>query len=81
MGDSIIAGTKIGGRRAAETNKAKYGPDFYKSIGKLGGANGNTGGFACQVACTCNLVQGNHYKANCAGTKGGRISRRTKKLA
>lgn len=40
-----MAGTKEGGASAATTNKAKYGPDFYKKIGAIGGKNGHTGGF------------------------------------
>lgn len=29
-----MAGTKNGGRRAAATNKEKYGKDFYAEIGR-----------------------------------------------
>lgn len=32
-----MAGTKAGGLKAAVTNKAKHGKDFYAKIGKLGG--------------------------------------------
>jgi len=62
-----MAGTKEGGRKAAATNKAKYGTDFYASIGKKGGKNGHTGGFAA-----------NRELARIAGAKGGRISKRGK---
>ena len=41
-----MAGTKAGGRKAASTNKTKYGKDFYAEIGRKGGKNGHTGGFA-----------------------------------
>lgn len=41
-----MAGTKEGGRAAAATNKAKYGPDYYSKIGKKGGNKSRTGGFA-----------------------------------
>lgn len=41
-----MAGTKAGGIKAAATNKAKYGKNFYSRIGKKGGKNGTTGGFA-----------------------------------
>ena len=41
-----MAGTKAGGAKAAATNKAKYGKDFYSRIGQKGGKNGTTGGFA-----------------------------------
>lgn len=65
-----MAGTVLGGKRAAETNKKKYGDDFYPRIGAIGGKNGHTGGF-----------YGNRELARVAGAKGGRISRRTKKYA
>jgi general stress protein YciG len=61
----IVAGTKEGGKKAAETNKAKYGSDFYANIGRKGGSNGHTGGFAF-----------NPELARIAGAKGGTISRR-----
>ena len=60
-----MAGTKAGGAKAAATNKVKYGKDFYSKIGKKGGQNGTTGGFAA-----------NRELARIAGQKGGRISRR-----
>lgn len=33
-----MAGTKLGGQKCAETNKKKYGADYYKRIGKAGGS-------------------------------------------
>lgn len=63
-----MAGTKAGGVKAALTNKAKHGSDFYAKIGAKGGRLGRTGGFAA-----------NPELARIAGAKGGRISRRTKK--
>jgi general stress protein YciG len=65
-----MAGTKNGGKAAAATNKAKYGANFYARIGSIGGKKGHTGGFAA-----------NRDLARIAGAKGGRISRRTKKVA
>ncbi len=65
-----MAGTKAGGRAAAETNKKRYGGDFYAKIGAVGGKKGRTGGFYA-----------NRELARIAGAKGGRISRRTKKTA
>ena len=62
-----MAGNYIGGRKARDTNKAKYGPDFYARIGAIGGRNGNTGGFAA-----------NRELARIAGRKGGLRSRRGK---
>lgn len=62
-----MAGTKLGGVKAAQTNKAKHGSDFYAKIGAKGGKLGRTGGFAA-----------NPELARIAGAKGGRISRRKK---
>ncbi len=62
-------GTIAGGQRAAITNKLKHGADFYQRIGQKGGQNGHTGGFAANPAL-----------ARIAGAKGGKISRRTKKV-
>lgn len=60
-----MAGTVAGGQRAAATNKAKYGKDFYKLIGAHGGTI-SRGGFAK-----------NSELAREAGRKGGSVSRRT----
>jgi general stress protein YciG len=60
-----MAGTKVGGAKARETNIKRHGADFYKRIGAIGGRNGHTGGFAA-----------NPELARIAGAKGGRISRR-----
>lgn len=65
-----MAGTIAGGKAAAVTNKAKYGAGFYARIGAMGGKKGKTGGFYA-----------NRELARIAGARGGRISRRTKKLA
>lgn len=61
-----MPGTKIGGTKAAATNKAKYGKDFYARIGQMGGKLGRTGGFYV-----------NRELAREAGRRGGRVSRRT----
>jgi general stress protein YciG len=60
-----MSGTKAGGQKAAATNKAKYGKDFYARIGQMGGKLGRTGGFYA-----------NRELAREAGRRGGRISRR-----
>lgn len=60
-----MAGTKEGGRKAAASNIERYGKDWYKKIGRIGGKNGHTGGFAA-----------NPELAKEAGRKGGKISRR-----
>ena len=44
--ESKMAGTKAGGLKAARTNIKTYGRDFYAEIGRKGGRNGHTGGFA-----------------------------------
>lgn len=65
-----MAGTKLGGLRAAETNKSKYGADFYAKIGAEGGKKSNPEapkGFAA-----------NRELARKAGAKGGSISKRGK---
>jgi uncharacterized protein len=64
-----MAGTKAGGLAAAATNKTKYGPDFYAKIGAMGGKAGNTGGFYA-----------NRELARIAGAKGGKISKRPKRV-
>lgn len=64
-----MSGTKAGGQKAAATNKALHGSDFYAKIGAIGGKKGRTGGFAANPAL-----------ARIAGAKGGRISRRGKKI-
>lgn len=76
-----MAGTKEGGQRAAATNKSKYGSDFYARIGAKGGKIGVTGGFAAQVECNCDVVEGSHTIPQCAGRKGGIKSRRPPKEA
>ena len=74
MGDSTTSGTIIGGRRAAATNKLND-PDFYRRIGRRGGANGKglgyTGGFAAGGE--------GRERARIYGAVGGRISRKVKK--
>ncbi len=60
-----MAGTKEGGRKAAMTNKQRYGMSFYETIGAAGGRISTGGGFAK-----------NRELAKVAGQKGGRASRR-----
>ncbi len=40
-----MPGTKEGAAKARAAIIAKYGKDFYKTVGALGGAASNTGGF------------------------------------
>mgnify|MGYP001547092909 CR=1 FL=1 len=63
-----MAGTARGGRLAAEKNKKKYGPDFYKKIGARGGRAGHNGGFAAG--------EEGRKRASYYGAIGGSISRR-----
>lgn len=60
-----MSGTPAGGQKAAQTNLKKHDKDFYKRIGKKGGQNGHTGGFAS-----------NPELAKIAGRKGGKKSKR-----
>lgn len=60
-----MAGTVSGGKKAAQKNKELHGKDFYKEIGRKGGKNGHTGGFAA-----------NPELAREAGRKGGKKSKR-----
>lgn len=62
-----MAGTKAGAQKTAETNRRKYGADYYARIGAIGGKKSRGGGFAA-----------NKELARIAGAKGGRISRRGK---
>ena len=60
-----MSGNIVGGRKAAKTNKEKYGDDFYAKIGAKGGKRCVTKGFGA-----------NPELARKAGRKGGLISRR-----
>ena len=60
-----MVGTKAGGKKAAATNRKKYGKDFYRELGRKGGRSSHTGGFAA-----------NPELVRIAGAKGGSISRR-----
>lgn len=62
-----MAGTKNGGRKAAATNKQRYGLSFYEQIGRTGGKISRGSGFAT-----------NRELAVEAGRKGGKASRRPK---
>lgn len=61
--------TKEGARKAAATNRLRHGDDFWKRIGQIGGRKGTTGGF-----------QKGSELAREAGRKGGKVSRRGKKV-
>lgn len=58
-------GTKEGAKKAVVSIKEKYGENYYREIGRKGGQNGHTGGFAYD-----------HELAVRAGAIGGKKSRR-----
>ena len=60
-----MVGTVEGGRKARNTNYKLHGRNFYREIGRKGGQNGHTGGFAA-----------NPELARIVGAIGGRKSRR-----
>lgn len=60
-----MAGTQLGGRKAAATNKALYGINFYRQIGRSGGLISRGGGFS-----------DDHEFASAMGKIGGKISRK-----
>lgn len=62
-----MPGTRLGGMKAAATNKKRYGKNFYVSIGRKGGQMSNSGGFAA-----------NPELAREAGRRGGLVSRKRK---
>jgi general stress protein YciG len=64
-----MAGNKVGGKKAALTNKTRHGSDFYARIGGKGGSKKVPKGFAL-----------NRDLARKAGAVGGSRSRRTKKV-
>ena len=65
-----MAGSRKGGLKAAKTNKARYGSNFYEKIGQIGGRISTGGGFAK-----------NPELAKIAGQKGGRASQRKRRAA
>lgn len=73
-----ISGTRAGGIKARQRNIEKYGPDFYKRIGRKGGSNGKgenyTGGFASNKVGEDGLT--GRQRAVLAGAIGGHTSRR-----
>lgn len=62
-----MPGTPNGGKKAAQTNKKRYGKAFYERIGSMGGKISRGGGFAA-----------NPDLAREAGRKGGLKSRKNK---
>ena len=71
-----MSGTKVGGAKAAYTNKLIHGLDFYARIGAKGGRNGHTGGFNSNKVGKDGLT--GFERARIVGAKGGKISKRGK---
>lgn len=68
-----MAGTSAGGKKAEATIKAKYGKDFYKKLGKMGGT---TKGFASEKIDKNGLT--GFQRAKIYGSVAGQISARNK---
>lgn len=65
-----MSGSKIGGLKAAETNRKKYGENFYIKLGSKGGT---------QTYLKGKLIHGfkkNDEHTRAAGRLGGKISKR-----
>lgn len=60
-----MAGTPLGGRKAAVTNKTQFGEDFYRIIGHKGGKISRGGIFGKDKAFAAEQ-----------GRKGGQVSKR-----
>jgi len=82
-----MAGTVTGGRATAITNKERYGADFYKRIGSKGGTRTYESGklarvnFANDTRTTFEKLMKKPTRAQLAGQKGGKISKRRSKVA
>jgi hypothetical protein len=66
-----MAGTRAGGKKAEATIKAKYGKDFYKKLGQMGGTNK---GFASEKVDKNGLT--GFQRAKVYGSVAGQISAR-----
>lgn len=69
-----MAGTHAGGKKSEATIKAKYGTDFYKKLGKMGGS---AKGFASEKVDKNGLT--GFQRAKVYGSVAGQISRRNAK--
>lgn len=68
-----MAGTIEGGRKAAATNKERWGENFYHVQGAAGGRAGKTGGFASDKRGADGL--NGRERAALYGSMGGKRSR------
>ena len=64
-----MAGTKTGGIKARETNKSKYGDNYYANIGRKGGSKSRP---------ETRYFHLHPEFAKIVGKKGGQISKRGK---
>jgi len=69
-----VGGTVSGGRKAANTNKKRYGDDVYENIGRMGGLVSRGGGWASNKIGKDGLT--GRERAIVMGSKGGKKSRR-----
>jgi hypothetical protein len=73
-----MAGTRIGGIKTRDLNKELYGPDYYVQLGKKG-AEAYKERLKQRIAKPRGFAA-NRELAREAGAKGGRLSRRGKKI-
>jgi len=71
-----MAGNKLGGKLAAQTNKKRHGKNFYAVIGAKGGKVSSKGGFASNKVGEDGLT--GKERAKLVGARGGAVSRRGK---
>lgn len=69
-----MSGNRNGGLKAAQTNREKHGKDFYANIGRIGGRNSHTGGFASKKIGKDGLT--GPERAKVWGAIAGRIGKR-----
>lgn len=69
-----MSGTRAGGLKTKAKVIARFGKDYYRQMGHIGGCNGTTGGFACLDTGADGLT--GPERARVAGARGGKISRR-----
>ena len=69
-----MAGTQKGAKKTARTCMDKFGKDYYKNIGRIGGSHSHKGGFASEKVGKDGLT--GSQRAKIAGALGGRKGRR-----
>ncbi len=76
-----MAGSRIGGLKAAKTLRKLHGKDFYRKIGRIGGSARVPKGFAIDKRSWVGKLLNQPSLAQLAGAKGGKISKRRKAYA